>query len=62
MGGIYLTGSSDQELKAESWRQELKQRPQRNAAYWLASDDLLGQLRYPTQDHLPRDGIAYRPM
>lgn len=43
-----------QELKARIWSQELKQRPQRYAVYWLASHDFLNLLSYTTQDHLGR--------
>lgn len=35
-------------------RQEQKQRPQENAAYWLDFHDLLLQLSYTAQGHLPR--------
>ena len=41
---------------AESWRQELMQKPWRGAAYWLASHGLLSLLSYRTQDHQSRDG------
>jgi len=42
-----------------SWRQELMQRPRRDAAYWLASPGLLSLLSYRTQDHQPRDGTTH---
>ena len=38
-----------------TWRQELMQRPWRDAAYWLAHHGLLSQLSYRTQIHQPRD-------
>ena len=36
-----------------NWGQELKQRPWRDTAYWLALHGLLDS--YTTPDHLPRD-------
>lgn len=42
-----------------TWRQELKRRPWRNDAYWLASHDLLNLLSQSTQDHQLRDGITH---
>lgn len=45
---------SGQELKAGTWRQELKQRPYRNAAYRLARHGLLSQLGCTSHDHLPK--------
>jgi hypothetical protein len=44
---------------AETWRQELMQRPWRDAAYWIASPGLLILLSYRTQDHQPRDGTTH---
>lgn len=41
-------------IKGRNSRQELRQRPQRNTAYWL-TDDLLSLLSYITQDGLPKD-------
>lgn len=40
--------------------QDLKQRPQRAAAYWLALCDLLSLNSYSAQDHLP--GVATLPV
>lgn len=37
----YHQGKPGQELKAGTWRQKLKQRPWKNAAYWLAPHALL---------------------
>lgn len=34
------------EVRAGAWRQELMQRPQRNAAYWLAPPGLFSLLPY----------------
>ena len=50
---------SGQELKqGRILRQELTQKPWRDAAYWLASHALLSLLPYRTQDHQPRDGTT----
>lgn len=42
------------DLKVGTWRQKLKQRPWRNAAYWLVSTGLSSLLSYTTQGHPPR--------
>ena len=57
----YITeGSQDRNSnKAGTWRQELMERPWRNAAYWLAPHGLLSLLSYSTQDHQPRSGTAH---
>jgi hypothetical protein len=34
---VHSQGKPRQELKAGTWKQELKQRPWRNTAFWLAS-------------------------
>lgn len=49
---------SQREVKAETWRQELQQSPQRSAASWLALH-LQSFLSCTTQEHLPRSGTAY---
>lgn len=47
-------------LKAETWRQEIKQKPwRRNKACWLAPCGLLSLLSYTSQDHLATDGTAH---
>lgn len=51
---IHHEEKSGQELKAETQRQELKQRPWRSAAPWLPPRGLLGLLSYIIQDHGPR--------
>jgi hypothetical protein len=48
--------------RAGTWKQELMQRPWRDAAYWLASPGLLSLLSYRTQDSQPRDGTALLPL
>jgi hypothetical protein len=45
---------------AETWRQELMQRPWKGAAYWLASHGLLCWLSYSNQDHQPRHGPIHK--
>jgi hypothetical protein len=35
-----------QEIEAGTWRQELKQRPRRNAAYWLVPNGLFSMLLF----------------
>jgi hypothetical protein len=47
-----------QELK-QVRKQELMQRPWRDATYWLASPSLLSLLSYRTQDYQPRDGSTH---
>jgi hypothetical protein len=39
-------------------KQELMQRPWRDATYWLASPGLLSLLSYRIQDYQPRDGTT----
>jgi hypothetical protein len=41
-----------------TWRQELMQRPWRDAAYWLASLGLLSLLSSKTLNHQLKDGTA----
>lgn len=36
-------------IRAETWRQELKQKPQRNAAYWPVVHNLCSLLSYRTE-------------
>ena len=56
---VHHGGKPGQELKAGPWRQELKQKAVRNAAYWLASHGLISLFPYTTQDHLPGVGTAH---
>jgi hypothetical protein len=42
--------------RAGIWRQELKQRPWKDTAYWLASRGLLSLLSYRIQNHQVRNG------
>lgn len=48
-----------QELKVNTWGQELTQKLWRNAANWHASHSLLGLLLHSIQDQRLRVGIAY---
>ena len=40
-------------------KQELMQKPWRDALYWLASPGLLSLLSYRSQDYQPRDGTTH---
>jgi hypothetical protein len=40
-------------------KQEMMQRPWRDATYWLASPGLLSLLSYRTQNYQPRDGTTH---
>lgn len=51
-----------QDLMVGTWRQKLKQRPWRKAAYWLASYDLLSVPSYIFQDHLPKGGTTHNEL
>lgn len=42
-----------------SSRQTLKQRPRKDATYWLPSHGLITGLSCTAQAHLPRDGNAH---
>jgi hypothetical protein len=56
---FFTKGSQDwNSHRAGTWRQELRQRPWRDAAYWIASPSLLSLLSYRTQDYQPRDGTT----
>lgn len=58
--GLCILGhSSLWEAKARTWRQEVKQRTQKNTAYLIPSHDLLGLLSCITQDYLPRGGTIH---
>jgi hypothetical protein len=56
---VQYPGKLRQELKAGTWRPELKQRSRVNIAYWLVLHGLMYQLPYRTQDHLSRDGTTH---
>jgi hypothetical protein len=45
--------------QGRSSRQELKQRPQKTAAYWPAVRVLSSSLSSIAQDHMPRDGTTH---
>ena len=49
---VYVIREARQELRAGIWRQELRQRPWRNAAYWLPPDALLNLLSYLNPEQL----------
>ena len=48
--------------RAGSWKQELKERPWRNAAPWLASPGSFSLFFHTSQDYLPRCGSVPRDM
>lgn len=52
-------GKLEQELKEETWRQELKQRPLKNATNCFVPYDLLSLYFYTTYDHLFMGGTAH---
>ena len=51
--------SHTREVRAGTCRQELKQRPWKDAAYCLALHCWLSYLLYTALDHLPRGGTAH---
>lgn len=51
-----------QELKTETCRQELKQKPWKNFTYWLLFNALLILSSYTTQDHLLRSVTVHSDM
>lgn len=55
---VHHGGKPGQELKGEVWRRELRQRPWRDTANWLAQPDLFSLLDTP-QGHLPGDGTSH---
>ena len=58
---LALSGNSLllREDTAGTWRQEQKQGPWRNIAYWLASHGLLSLFSYTPQDHLTRGDTTH---
>ena len=58
---LFITkGSQDwNSSRSGTWRQELTQKPWRDAAYWLASPGLLSSLSYRTQGYQSRDGTTH---
>lgn len=59
MVAVYHEGESRQELKAGVWRQVLRQRLWKRAAFNLSLHILCRVLSYCTEGHLPRGGITY---
>lgn len=55
---FHCTGKLTKELKAESWRQELKKRPLRNISYCLISHSLFSVFSYSTEHYLARDAYS----
>lgn len=47
------------ETQGGKWRQELKWKPWRVVAYWLALSSLLGFCSCTAEAHLPRSGITH---
>ena len=47
------------EVRARTWSHEQRQKPWRDAVYWLAPHSLLSLLSCRTQDHLPRGGPTH---
>jgi hypothetical protein len=58
---LFITKGSQERYshRAGTWRQELRQKPWRNAAYCLASPGLLNVFSYRTQGHQPKDGTTH---
>lgn len=55
-----IEGSRDRNLRRTgTWKQELKQKPQRGAAYGLVFPTLLSLLSYTSQDRLLWNGTAH---
>ena len=56
----FIEGSQGRNTnKVVTRRQELMQRPWKDAAYWLTPHGLLSLLSYRTHGHQPRDGPIY---
>jgi hypothetical protein len=58
---LFITkGSQDRNShRAETWRQELMQRPWRYITYWLNSPGLLSLPSYRNQDYQPKDDTTH---
>jgi hypothetical protein len=50
---------SERKLNTVTWKQELKQGPWRNAAYWSVSHGWLSLLSYTPQNQLPRGDTTH---
>jgi hypothetical protein len=56
---IFVESQDRNSNRAGIWRQELMQKPQRSAVYWLAPQGLLSLLSYRTEEHQPRGDITH---
>jgi hypothetical protein len=56
----FITKGSQDWNSTQGRKQELMQRPWRDAAYWIASPGLLRLLSYRTQDHQPMHGTTHK--
>lgn len=55
-------GKSGQELQLRTWRQEPKQKPWRDIAYWLALHSLHALCSYATLGHKHGGGTSHREL
>lgn len=55
----YISTLQSKEVRAETRRQQLKQKPQRYVVSWLALCDFLSLFPYSFQDHQPQGSTAH---